>query len=198
MEKSDIDDDESDSETEDEHFDWGEEIDESFSHQDPKIRPPSVLKWDSSGEKNLRGVWGVGTKRTQRRKEKQQRELREAAQTTRSIRSMFVQQNHAQEKRANGPDFVTTDEINSLSSVNPNSTHTPIGALEKLKLARAQASADLDKLLRLKTEQKKNTDVYFRLSPIIIVATYLFKLFSLCRLVNWKNPSFFRVNPDVI
>ena len=56
MEKSDIDDDESDSETEDEHFDWGEEIDESFSHQDPKIPPPSVLKWASSGEKNLRGV----------------------------------------------------------------------------------------------------------------------------------------------
>ena len=111
---------------------------------------------------------------------------------------MFAQQNHAQEKRANDPDFVTTDEINSLSSVNSDSTHTPIGAIEKLKLARAQALADLDKLLHLKTEQKKNTDVYFRLNPIIIVATYLFKLFSLCKLVNWKNLSFFRVNPDVI
>ena len=75
VEKSDIDDEESDSETEDEQFDWGEETDENFSHQDPKIPPPPVLNWDSSGEKNLRGVWGVGTKRTQRRKEKQQREL---------------------------------------------------------------------------------------------------------------------------
>lgn len=78
----------------------------------------------------------MSTKRTQRRKEKQQRELREAAQTTKSIRSMFVQQNYAQEKRANGSDFVTTDEINSLFSVNPDSTYTPIGAFEKLKLAR--------------------------------------------------------------
>lgn len=107
------------------------------------------------GEKNLRGVWGVGTKRTQRQKEKQQRELRKAAQTTSSIKSMFAQQNHAQEKRANDPDFVTIDAINSLSSVNLDSTHTPIVAIEKFKLARVQASADLDKLLRLKTEQKK-------------------------------------------
>ena len=105
---------------------------------------------------------------------------------------MFVQQ------RANDPDFMTRDGMNSLFSVNPDSTHTPIGAIERLKLARAQASADLDKLLRLKTEQKKNTDVYFRLSPIIIVVTYLFKHFTLCKLVNWKNPSFFRVNRDVI
>ena len=45
--------------------------------------------------------------------------------------------------------------MNSLSFVNPNCTYTPIGAIERLKLARAQASADLDKLLSLKTEQKK-------------------------------------------
>ena len=64
VEKSDIDDEESDSETEDEQFDWGEETDENFSHQDPKIPPPPILKWDSLGEKNLRRVWGVGTKRT--------------------------------------------------------------------------------------------------------------------------------------
>ena len=79
---------------------------------------------------------------------------------------------------------MTTNEINSLSSLNPDSTYTLKGAFEKLKLAKAQASADLDKLLRFKTEQKKNTDVYFRLSPIIIVATYLFKLFCQCRLIN--------------
>lgn len=79
MEKSDIDDEESDSDTEDEQFDSGEDIDERFPRQDPQNPPPSVLKWDSSGEKNLHGVWGVGTKRTQQHKEKQQRELREAA-----------------------------------------------------------------------------------------------------------------------
>lgn len=133
VEKSDIDDEDSDSETEDEQFDWAEETDEIFSQQDPKIPPPPTLKWDSSREKNLRGVWGVGTKRTQRRKEKQQRELREAAQTTRSIRSMFVQQNHAQEKGTNGPDSLTREGINSLSSVNTDSTHTPIRTIEKLK-----------------------------------------------------------------
>ena len=126
----------------------------------------------------------MGTKRTQQRKEKHQMELREAAQTTRSIRSMFVQQNHAQEKRVNGPDFMTRNEMNCFFSVNADSTHTPIRAIERLKLARAQASADLNKLFRLKTKQKKNTDVYFRLSPIIIVVTYLFKHFSLCKLVN--------------
>lgn len=53
MEKSDIDDDESDSEMKDKHFDWGKEIDESFSHQDLKIPPSFVLKWDSLEEKNL-------------------------------------------------------------------------------------------------------------------------------------------------
>ena len=79
MEKSDIDDQESDLNTEDKQFDWGEEIDESFSCQDHENPPPSILKWDSSGEKNLRGVWSVGTKKTQRRKEKKLRELREAA-----------------------------------------------------------------------------------------------------------------------
>ena len=68
MEKSDINDEESDSDMEDEQFDWGEEIDESFSCQDPKNPPPFVLKLDSSGEKNLQGVWGIDTKRTQRRK----------------------------------------------------------------------------------------------------------------------------------
>ena len=47
------------------------------------------------------------------------------------------------------------DGINSFSSVNADSTYTPIGTIEKLKLARAQTSADLDKLLCLKTEQKK-------------------------------------------
>lgn len=75
MEKSDIDDEESDSETEDEQFNWGEETDQYFSHQDPINPPLPVLKWDSSREKNLRGVWGVGTKRTQRRKEKLLRQL---------------------------------------------------------------------------------------------------------------------------
>ena len=62
MEKSDIDDEESDSETEDEQFDWGKETDQSCSHKDPENPPLPVLKLDSSGEKNLRGVEGVGTK----------------------------------------------------------------------------------------------------------------------------------------
>lgn len=44
MEKSNIDDDKSDLETEDKHFDLGEKIDESFSYQDLKIPTPSVLK----------------------------------------------------------------------------------------------------------------------------------------------------------
>lgn len=50
---------------------------------------------------------------------------------------------------------MTRDGINSLSSVNTDSTDTPIGAIEMLKLARAQALADLDKLLRLKNRAKK-------------------------------------------
>lgn len=62
MGKSDIDDEESDSETADQQFDWGEETDQSCSHNDPKNPPLPVLKWDSVGEKNLRGVWGVDTK----------------------------------------------------------------------------------------------------------------------------------------
>lgn len=50
---------------------------------------------------------------------------------------MFEQQNRTQEKRTNGPDFITRDGMNSLFSINLNSTHTPIGAIQRLKLARA-------------------------------------------------------------
>ena len=58
-----------------------------------------------------------------------------------------------------------TDKISSLSSVNPDSTHTLIGAFEKLKLARAQASADLNKLPRLKTEEKKKYRCILQTKP---------------------------------
>ena len=93
---------------------------------------------------------------------------------------------------------MTTNKINIFSSINLNSIHTSIKAIEKLKLARAQASSDLKKLLRFKIEQKKNMDVYFKLSSIIIISTYLFKYFSLYKLVNWKNPNFFKVNLNII
>ena len=53
IEKSDIDNEESNSETKDEQFDWDKETDENFSYQNPKISTPLVLKWDSSREKNL-------------------------------------------------------------------------------------------------------------------------------------------------
>ena len=49
---------------------------------------------------------------------------------------MFAKQNHAPEKRANSPDFVTTDEINFLSSIKLDSIHILIRAIEKFKLAR--------------------------------------------------------------
>lgn len=44
IKKSDINNDELDLETEDEHFDQGEKIDKSFSNQDSKIPPSSILK----------------------------------------------------------------------------------------------------------------------------------------------------------
>lgn len=50
---------------------------------------------------------------------------------------------------------MTRNKMNSLFFVNPNSTYTPIGAIERLKLAKAKTSADLNKLLHLKIEQKK-------------------------------------------
>lgn len=117
-------------------------------------------------------------------KRKTTEETKKSSSKNWSIRFIFVKQNYVQEKRANNPDFIIRDEINSLFSINPNSIHTPIGAIERLRLAKAQASADLDKLLCLKTEQKKNPNVYFRLSLIIIVVTYLFQHLSLYKLVN--------------
>lgn len=126
---------ESDSEAEDEQFDWGGETNQSCSHKDPENPPLPVLKWDSLVEKNLRGVWGVGTKRTQRRKEKQQRELREAAQTNRSIKSMFVEYNKIhKEGELMVTDFEIRDADNSLSSINADSIPTRIVAIEMLKL----------------------------------------------------------------
>lgn len=74
--------------------------------------------------------------------------------------------------------------MNFFFFVNLNNTYTPIGAIERLKLARTQASADLNRQLYLKIEQKKNMDIYFRLNSIIIIVTYLFKHFSLYKLVN--------------
>lgn len=58
VEKSDIDE-ESDSKTEDEQFDWGEETDENFSQQDLKIPPPPDLKMGQFGEENSSrfGAW---------------------------------------------------------------------------------------------------------------------------------------------
>lgn len=58
-------------------------------------------------------------------------------------------------KKANSPDFVIIDKINSLSFINLDSTHILIGAFEKLKLARTQALVNLNKLLHLKTKPKK-------------------------------------------
>lgn len=109
----------------------------------------------------------------------------------------MIAQQSTQEKRTHDADFEIRDAGSSFT-VNANSTHTPIGAIEVLKLARAKASADLDKLLRPKTEQKKFTGVYSVLSPIVIVITYLLKLFSLYKLVNWKYSSSFRVNHAVV
>ena len=76
------------------------------------------------------------------------------------------------------------NKINFLSFVNLNNIYTLIKAIKKLKLVRVQVLTNLNKLLYLKIEQKKNTDIYFKLSPIIIIATYLFKLFFLYKLVN--------------
>lgn len=68
---------------------------------------------------------------------------------------MLIQQNHIQKKKTNSSDFMIINEINSLSFINSNSTHILIEALEKLKLAKTQASTDFDKLFYFKIEQKK-------------------------------------------
>lgn len=53
IKKSDINNEQSNLKTKDEQFDQGEEIDENFLYQDPKILPPLVLKQNNLEEKNL-------------------------------------------------------------------------------------------------------------------------------------------------
>ena len=87
---------------------------------------------------------------------------------------------------------MTTNKINSLSSVNPDSTHTPIGAIEKLKLARAQASADLDKLLRLKTEQKKKYGCLLQTKPNHYCRHLLVQAFFSMQACKLEKPKLFQ------
>lgn len=56
---------------------------------------------------------------------------------------------------------MTINTINSHFFINSDRTHTLIGTIKKFKLARSQASADLNKLLLFKTEQKKKYGYLF-------------------------------------
>ena len=90
---------------------------------------------------------------------------------------------------------MTIDEINFLFSIKSNSIHTPIGVIEKLKLARAQALADLDKLLHLKTEQKKKYGYLLQTKPnhqhrhLLVLAFFSIEAYKLEKLKLFQGKS---------
>lgn len=90
----------------------------------------------------------MGLERTTKRRKQHQKELRAAAQQTRNIRSIFQQQ---LDQRI--PVLKTVVEVREKPTT--GGTHWVIRHRENLKLARQKASLDLNRLLRLKTKQKK-------------------------------------------
>lgn len=90
---------------------------------------------------------GVGRRFKKNNRNHHQKELRGAAQQTHSLKSMF--QHHID----NGVPVLKSE--NTEDKEKRKETHHVVGHEEMLRLARQKAGTDLDRLLRLKTEQKK-------------------------------------------
>lgn len=157
------------------------ESEEEVEHKG--VDPQLGLKWNSSGEKNLRGLWGMGSKRTTRRKNQHQRELREAAKSTHSIKSIFQRQIEI------GTPTLKTGAKRKRDM--ETETHRTIGYQENVQLARHTASTDLNDLLRLKTEQKRKYGCFLSSKPNFLRRHLLVQAFFNLQALKLEKPSKF-------
>lgn len=106
--------------------------------------PQSEIKWSDGAGKNLRSSYGTGSRATRTRERKRQRELDQAASKSLSIVSIFKRQR---------------DLGISMKNNEPSPITTPLSAVgrgeARGKMARRLALEDLERLLKLKTEQVK-------------------------------------------
>jgi hypothetical protein len=106
--------------------------------------PQSVIKWSDGAGKNLRSLYKTGSISTRTRERKRQRELDQEASKTLSIVSFFKRQR---------------DLGISMKNNEPSSITTPLSAVGRGEargnMACHLALEDLERLLKLKTEQVK-------------------------------------------
>ena len=165
---------ESDSDTEE-----GEDSDENESDlevEESREVSPEVckeIKWNKEGENKLRGVYGIGSKATSKRQRKSARELDEQAKQTYDIRALrkrnldlgMISPANSQVGLGQQPESQPIDDISSSSSLSKVARGgvSHLSNQETLKSQRTEALKDLNKLLKLVTEQDKK--YHTRLSP---------------------------------
>ena len=165
---------ESDSDTEE-----GEKEDENESDlevEESRTVSPEVLKkeikWNKEGENKLRGVYGNGSRSSSKRQRKSARELEKEATKSYDIRALW-QRNHdpgmispsSQVGLGQPPESQPNNGVSSPSSLS-NITRGGASLLsnqETLKIQRTETLKELNKLLKLVTEQDKKYGT--RLSP---------------------------------
>ena len=135
--------------------------------------PEKEIKWNKEGEDRLRGVYGIGSRSLSKRQRKSARELEEQASKTYDISALW------QRNRGLGMISFANSQIKlgQLSKSQPNdgvSSTLPLSKIarggaslpsnqETLKSQRTGALENLNKLLKLVTEQDKKYGT--RLSP---------------------------------
>ena len=111
------------------------------------------LYWKNKKKDSLRGVWGTGSKSTEKRARRNQRELQREASQSLSLIAMFQRQKDLQLS------VQVTTSSNTVSTSNvaiPRACSPPQvpNALFNKEEVWKTASARLDRLLKLPTEQK--------------------------------------------
>lgn len=172
---------ESDSDTEGEGEDKEEddedesdlELEESRTEDEvsPEV-PKKEIKWNRGGEDRLRGGYGNGSRSMLKRQRKSARELEKQASKTYDIRALW-QRNHdlrmissanSQGRLGQVPESQPNNGESSPSSLSKIPRGTPLLAKQQtFKSQRTEALKDLNKLLKLVTEQEKKYGT--RLSP---------------------------------
>jgi hypothetical protein len=114
-----------------------------------------MLRWTDEAEKakTLKRPYGSGSDSTEKRRRRHQRELGEAAKNTLNIADLLKRQQELGTSMSSRPDPPSTSVVTPLRVVSPSVLANQ---------TKASALKDLEKLLRLKTEQIR---IYGRVLP---------------------------------
>lgn len=135
--------------------------------------PKKEIKWNKKGESKLCEVYGIGSRSSSKRQRKSARELEEQATKTYDNRALLqrnrnlgmISPANSQVRLGQPPEPQPDDSISSPSPLSKIARGgiSLLSNQETLKSQRTEALKDLNKLLKLVTEQDKKYDT--RLSP---------------------------------